>query len=139
MSAAPVFALAPRLAATGVPIADLPLCALILKADARWPWVILVPQVADITEWHQLSAADAAQLSVEMSRLSAAIGAEPGVEKVNIAALGNQVPQLHIHIVGRWVGDPAWPEPVFGVAGKLAYTDDALAERRARILAAIGA
>ena len=115
------FVLHPRLAVGGDLVTDLALCRVLLKDDVRWPWLILVPRRADLVELHHLSASDAAILMMEIRRASVAIAAVAGVAKVNIGALGNEVPQLHIHVVGRWPGDPAWPGPVWGVAGKVPY------------------
>lgn len=133
-----VFVLDPRLEKTGVCIAHLQLCQVIIKQDARWPWVILVPARIDLREWHDLESADRALLSEEIALASKAIAAEPGVEKVNVAALGNQVAQLHVHIVGRWQGDPAWPGAVFGAPGKTDYPPDVLAQRSERLRMALG-
>jgi diadenosine tetraphosphate (Ap4A) HIT family hydrolase len=115
------FALHPRLAAGGTFVTDLALCRVSLKDDCRWPWLVLVPRRADLTELHQLTEADAGLLMREIRRASAAIAAVEGVAKVNVGALGNEVPQLHIHVVGRWPGDPAWPGPIWGAAGKKLY------------------
>jgi diadenosine tetraphosphate (Ap4A) HIT family hydrolase len=127
------FTLDERLAQGGVEIAQLPLCVALLKQDARWPWAILIPRRAHLTEVHQLSTHDSAQLMREIRGLCAAITAEAGVEKVNVAALGNVVRQLHVHVVGRWAGDPCWPDPVFGAPGKTAYTQQARISRVARL------
>lgn len=129
------FTLNARLAQGGVEVARLALCVVLLKHDARWPWLILVPRRADLVEAHALSDADHSTLWREVRAASHAIAQEPGVAKVNIAALGNEVPQLHVHVVGRWPGDAAWPAPVFGVAGKTAYSGDALETRLARLRA----
>lgn len=115
------FTLHPRLAATGSVVSDLALCRVILKDDSRWPWLILVPRRADLGELHDLSTADAGLLMDEIRRASAALAKIENVTKVNVGALGNEVPQLHVHVIGRWPGDPAWPAPVWGVAGKAAY------------------
>jgi diadenosine tetraphosphate (Ap4A) HIT family hydrolase len=119
------FALHPRLAAGGRVVTDLALCTVLLRDDCRWPWLIMVPRRTDLSELHQLTEADSATLMQEIRRASAAIAACDGVAKVNVGALGNEVPQLHIHVVGRWPDDPAWPGPVWGVAGKTPYTADA--------------
>ena len=116
----------PRLAAGGTLIADLALCRVLLKDDSRWPWLILIPRRADLTELHHLTSFDAAALMAEIQRASAAIATLDGVAKVNVGALGNEVPQLHIHVVGRWPGDPAWSGPIWGVAGKTPYAPAAL-------------
>jgi diadenosine tetraphosphate (Ap4A) HIT family hydrolase len=119
------FALHPRLAAGGRPVIDLQLCSVLLRDDSRWPWLIMVPRRPDLSELHQLTKADAAMLMDEIRATSASIGQLDGVAKVNVGMLGNEVPQLHIHVVGRWPGDPAWPGPVWGVAGKAPYAPDA--------------
>jgi diadenosine tetraphosphate (Ap4A) HIT family hydrolase len=129
------FALNPRLAAGGRLVTDLPLCTVLLRDDSRWPWLIMVPRREDMSELHQLSDPDAAALMQEIRAASAAIAACEGVAKVNVGMLGNEVPQLHIHVVGRWPGDPAWPGPVWGVAGKTPYAPDA-AEALIRLLRA---
>lgn len=115
------FTLHPRLAATGSVVSDLALCRVILKDDSRWPWLILVARRADLGELHDLSEADAAMLMQDVRRASAVVAGLDGVTKVNVGALGNEVPQLHVHVIGRWPGDPAWPAPVWGVSGKVAY------------------
>jgi diadenosine tetraphosphate (Ap4A) HIT family hydrolase len=137
MSAA--FVLHPRLEVGGIFVADLALSRVMLKSDARWPWLILVPRAADVSEIHDLLALQRRQLMEEIAVCSRAVHAEAGIEKVNVAALGNQVAQLHVHVVGRWAGDPAWPDAVFGLAGKTAYSDQALAARLARIQAQLAA
>jgi diadenosine tetraphosphate (Ap4A) HIT family hydrolase len=119
------FALHPRLAAGGRVVTDLALCTVLLRDDRRWPWLIMVPRRADLSELHELADADAPTLMQEINRASAAIATCNGVTKVNVGMLGNEVPQLHIHVVGRWAGDPAWPGPVWGVAGKEPYEADA--------------
>ena len=125
------FSLHPRLAADTSLIADWPLCRVLLMEDARWPWAILVPRRAGLTDIIDLSEADRAPLMEEMARMGAAIRALPGVAKLNVAALGNQVAQLHVHVIGRHPGDAAWPDPVWGKGAPEAY-DPA---RKAAILA----
>ena len=108
------FSLHPRLAADTSFIADWPLCRVLLMEDARWPWAILVPRRANLTDIIDLAAADRAILMEDMARMGALIRALPGVAKLNVAALGNQVAQLHVHVIGRHPGDAAWPDPVWG-------------------------
>ncbi|GAV21057.1 HIT domain protein [Mariprofundus micogutta] len=90
------------------------LCTLLLLNDSNYPWFILVPQREGITEIHQLSEADQQQLMRESSMLASCIEKEFNADKINIAALGNMVPQLHIHHIVRYKSDPAWPAPVWG-------------------------
>ena len=126
------FALHPRLAGDTVAVADLPLCRLLLMNDAQYPWFILVPRRDGAREIYQLADADQQQLLRESAALSRAAMDAFGGEKLNVAALGNVVPQLHVHHVVRHAGDPAWPRPVWGVHPPRAYAD---AERAARLAA----
>ena len=103
-------------------VGQFPLCALLLLNDANYPWFILVPQREGITEIHQLSEEDQQQLMRESSLLAAAIEKEFNADKINIAALGNMVPQLHIHHIVRYKSDPAWPAPVWGKFPAIPYT-----------------
>src|SRR6185437_15105861 len=92
-----------------------------LMNDARYPWLILVPRRAEVTEITELTAAERTLLMEEMARAGEVVRALPGVAKLNIGALGNLVPQLHIHVVGRRPGDPAWPGPVWGHSPAVPY------------------
>ena len=102
------------------------LCQLLLMKDANYPWCILVPDRENISEIHQLKKSDQLQLIRESSILSAALEKGFNADKINIAALGNIVPQLHIHHVVRYRNDKAWPGPVWGAFGKKAYSERAL-------------
>lgn len=102
-------------------VARLGLCQLRLMQDARWPWLLLVPQRADVTEVFELTPLDQAMLTFEMNLCAQALKTASGCAKINIGALGNQVRQLHLHIVGRNEGDPAWPGPVWGVGKAETY------------------
>jgi diadenosine tetraphosphate (Ap4A) HIT family hydrolase len=120
--AQPPFVLEPRLAAGAFDVCRLDLCHVLLKDDARWPWLILVPERRGLRELHDLTETDAAQLSREVRAASRAVAALPEVQKVNVGALGNVVRQLHVHVVGRAEGDGAWPDPVWGVKGREPYS-----------------
>jgi Diadenosine tetraphosphate (Ap4A) hydrolase and other HIT family hydrolases len=135
----PTFALDPRLAADGRLLAHAPLCELLLMEDARYPWCVLVPRRAGVTELFQLGMADRAQLWHESACLSQALLAEFHGDKLNVAALGNVVPQLHLHHIVRHVGDDAWPGPVWGRHPPRPYASDAQAVVCARLLAALPA
>lgn len=126
------FALHPRLAADTFTLGDFPLCRLLLMNDAQYPWFILVPRRENAREIYQLADADQQQLLRESARLSRAVMEEFRGDKLNVAALGNVVPQLHVHHVVRYSGDPAWPAPVWGRHPPRPYTD---VERDARIAA----
>ncbi len=123
------FALDPRLAADSLFVADGPLSQVRLMDDARFPWLLLVPRVADATEWIDLDGGQQRLLLAEINQLSQLLRVEPGVHKLNIGALGNIVRQLHVHLVGRHEGDPAWPGPVWG-SGAAQLFDEAERERR---------
>ena len=92
--------------------------------DSNYPWFILVPDRDDITEIHQLNETDQQQLISESSALSSIIGKRFNADKINIAALGNLVPQLHIHHIVRYKNDAAWPAPVWGKLPAKAYTEE---------------
>ncbi|MGV8959303.1 MAG: HIT domain-containing protein [Stenotrophomonas sp.] len=118
-----------RLAADSVFIADGPLSQIHLVNDARFPWVILVPRVPGASEWIDLDGAQQRLLLAEINQISQHIKQKPGVTKLNIGALGNIVPQLHIHVVGRHPEDAAWPDPVWGFGAAQRFDADVLAER----------
>ena len=120
------FALDPGLAADTFVVGETPLSQVLLMNDARYPWLILVPWRCDITEPFELSEADQAQLWRESMRLGEAMKAHFAANKLNIAALGNQVAQLHVHHIARFHADDAWPGPVWGVGSAVPYSEAAL-------------
>ncbi|HEY2071752.1 MAG TPA: HIT domain-containing protein [Rhizomicrobium sp.] len=120
------FVLHERLTADTAPVADWALSRVLLMNDARYPWLILVPRRAGLVELHDLKHAERLVLMEEMARAGAGLKTLPGIAKINTGALGNLVPQLHIHVVARRVGDPAWPGPVWGHSPAVAYDEDAL-------------
>ena len=108
------------------PVASLPLSEARLQDDARWPWIILIPRRPGARELEHLAAADRNLLMEEQMAACAAVravgsGLGRAVEKLNIAALGNVTPQLHVHVIGRRADDEAWPRPVWGVGEARAY------------------
>ncbi|WP_386079993.1 HIT domain-containing protein [Vreelandella sp. F11] len=131
------FELDERLAADTFPIADLPLSRALLMNDARYPWVILVPRHASISEVFELSADDQQQLWRETTQLGDAMKTALGGDKVNIASLGNVVSQLHVHVVLRRHGDATWPAPVWGNGSPTPYDLDSQAQLRDQLLALI--
>ena len=142
MNPGPPFQLDPRLAAASVAVAALPLCEVRLQNDSRWPWLVLVPRRSSLTEMDDLPAPDRAQLmeeAVAAGRAVRALGQAQGrpVEKLNLGALGNIVPQLHLHVVGRRADDPAWPGPVWGVGRPEPYAPAVLEQARAAVAAAL--
>ena len=124
-----MFELDDRLKADTVKIGELTLCRVLLMNDAQYPWVILVPRRENVREVFELSEADQHQLSVESSAVAQAMAEYFKAEKMNVAALGNMVPQLHIHHIARFRDDAAWPKPVWGVHPPTAYGEAELAER----------
>ena len=127
------FALDPRLQADTRPVAMLPLCELRLMDDARYPWLILVPRRAGVTEIADLTESEQAQLWREANQAAAALRAVAPCDKLNLGALGNIVRQLHLHVVARTEGDAAWPGPVWGSGATVPYAADALAARLAAL------
>lgn len=96
-------------------VCDLPLCQLLRYNDVRYPWFLLVPRIPDAVELYMLSCEQQNQIMIEISLVSRFLKEVLGVHKINVGALGNMVPQLHIHVIGREIGDVAWPGPVWGV------------------------
>ncbi len=123
------WSLHPRLAADTAPVGNFVLSRLLLSNDANYPWLILVPRRADIREIHDLSEADQQQLLRESMLLSRALMTAFSPAKLNIAALGNMVPQLHLHHIARYDNDSAWPAPVWGRVPAIDYDEAARSER----------
>jgi len=115
------FTLHPQLAADTVPVGSLPLSRVLLANDANYPWLILVPRRPGLVELIDLDEAAQVLLLGEIAAAARALKAITGCDKLNIAALGNQVPQLHVHVIARRHGDKAWPKPVWGAAEPTAY------------------
>jgi diadenosine tetraphosphate (Ap4A) HIT family hydrolase len=121
------FVLHPRLEADTAYAANWPLSRVLVMNDARYRWLILVPRRPDKIELFDLDASDRAQLTEETTRAAQTLKRLTGAAKINIGALGNLVPQLHIHVVARSPGDPAWPGPVWGHSPAVPYDDGARA------------
>jgi len=133
------FSLHPQLAADCLEIGDWPLCRLLRMNDRTYPWLILVPRRAGMREIIDLPRADQARLMEEIAVASDVLRRETGADKLNVAALGNAVPQLHVHVIGRFTTDPAWPRPIWGVVPPAPLDDTAESERlkwRAALFAA---
>lgn len=127
----------PRLAEDTVEIGRFELCRVLLMNDANWPWFILLPDRTGVSEIYQLSAADQQQLMRESSLLAEALVRAFQPDKLNIAALGNVVPQLHIHHVARYRHDPAWPAPVWGKVPAIRYSKEGMEAAAGKLLAAL--
>ncbi|MEN1727629.1 MAG: HIT family protein [Pseudomonadota bacterium] len=115
------FTLDPRLKADSMPVLDLPLCSLRLMNDQRFPWLLLIPRRSGMEEILDLSREDQQQLWVEIRQVTRAMQALLAPDKLNVAALGNQVRQLHVHVIARYQDDDAWPAPVWGVGSPVDY------------------
>jgi diadenosine tetraphosphate (Ap4A) HIT family hydrolase len=131
----PDFTLDPQLATDSLRVADLPLSAVRLMRDANYPWCLLIPRRGGLSELLDLDANDQIQLMREIAQVGEALRRTLRCDKLNVAALGNMVRQLHVHVIARTHGDPAWPRPVWGAVPAKAYTEDE-AERLAQRLAA---
>ena len=133
------FQLDSRLAADTIPVGDLALSSVLLLNDARFPWFVLVPRIGGASEVTDLTEEQSVQLMQEI-RIAAGVMMELSrPDKVNVGALGNIVAQLHVHVVGRFRSDPAWPGPVWGHGSRTPYPDhaaSALIERAATLFAA---
>ncbi|MBO4225914.1 HIT domain-containing protein [Bradyrhizobium neotropicale] len=110
-----------RLKEDTIDIGDLPLCRVLVIKDANYPWLLLVPRREGAVEIIDLEGVEQAHLMTEISRVARALKDITKCDKLNIAALGNAVPQLHVHIIARRTSDAAWPRPVWGVAPPLAH------------------
>jgi diadenosine tetraphosphate (Ap4A) HIT family hydrolase len=97
------------------------LSQVLILNEARFPWLLLVPRRANVVELIDLEPADQVQLTMEITRAGGALRAITGCDKLNVAAIGNIVSQLHVHIVARWRTDAAWPRPVWGLLPPQAY------------------
>ncbi|HOV97271.1 MAG TPA: HIT family protein [Thermomonas sp.] len=119
----------PQLADDSTPVIELALCEVRLMDDANHPWLILIPKVADAVEIIDLSPAQRAQLTTEIDTAARALKALFKPDKLNVAALGNLVPQLHVHVIARYQNDIAWPRPVWGAANARPYEPEELIAR----------
>ncbi len=133
-----MYALHPQLANETVPVCDLDLCRVLLSKDANYPWLVLSPRRDGLRDLHDLNDADGIAVLDEIRRCSQVLVDLYRPDKMNVAALGNQVPQLHIHIIARFTADPAWPGPVWGRVPAAAYDDAARDALISRLRAALG-
>lgn len=132
-----MFELDSRLQQDTVKIGTFELSLVLMHRDANYPWCILVPQREEVREIHHLSAEDQAQLIYESSHLAEVMTDIFTPVKMNIAALGNQVPQLHLHHIARFKEDAAWPRPVWGAVEAKAFEEDELNRRLRRLRSAL--
>ena len=106
-------------------VGDAALSRVLLMNDARFPWLILVPRINGLRDFHEVPTEHRPSLFGEIESASTVVKELIGADKINVAALGNQVPQLHVHVIGRLKSDEAWPGPVWGVGTAIPYDDSA--------------
>jgi diadenosine tetraphosphate (Ap4A) HIT family hydrolase len=131
------FALDPSLEADTHAIGELAFSQLLLMDDARFPWLILVPRICGARELIDLDEGDQRSLIGEISLVGRVLETLLRPDKLNVAALGNVVPQLHVHMIARYTNDAAWPKPVWGVGERVAYADEARLSRIAQLRTAL--
>jgi diadenosine tetraphosphate (Ap4A) HIT family hydrolase len=132
-----MFRLDPRLEQDTVPLAKLSLAHVLLMCDARYPWLILVPEKPDLRELHDLGSADRTQLIEEITQVSRVLEQLFKPDKINVGALGNIVRQLHIHVIARRIDDSAWPGPAWGQGAAVPYSAEALVATQERLITAL--
>lgn len=123
------FELHPQLEADTVEVGDMELCRVLLMNDSRYPWLILVPKRPKIVEVYELDTEDQVELAYEVTRVGKVMMELLDGHKLNVAALGNMVPQFHVHIIVRQEDDPAWPAPVWGHSPAVPHTSTQLENR----------
>lgn len=132
------FHLDPRLSADSFHLGEMPLSSVYLKDDSRFAWIVIVPRRAEMRELVDLDETDTATLTHEIRSISRALQAEVAHDKLNVAAIGNIVMQLHVHIVARSIGDAAWPGPIWGVGSSEPYAGETGQHLAARLQARLG-
>ena len=134
----PTFSLHPKLAADTIALAEWGLCRVLLMNDSNFPWLVLVPARPGLKDFHDLAPADHGPAMAEIGRASRALDLAFRPHKLNVAALGNVVPQLHIHVVARFTHDAAWPRPIWGVVPAKPYSAAELTAMTARLKTLLG-
>ena len=124
-----LFSLHPQLARDTLFVTDLALCRVLLMNDARYPWCILVPRIHDVREIFDLPASAQAAMWREVNLCTERLATLTRADKMNVATLGNLVPQLHIHVIARSSGDATWPQPVWGKGEAQPYSAPAGTKR----------
>lgn len=128
-----MFRLHERLAAETFEVVRWPLCRVLLMNDRTYPWLILVPEREGLKDLHDLEPADHGTVMAETGRAARALQRLFHPDKINVAALGNVVPQLHVHVIARFTTDAAWPRPVWGVRAPEPYDETGARETIARL------
>ncbi|HLS68635.1 MAG TPA: HIT family protein [Kiloniellales bacterium] len=124
-----VFELHSDLARDAVAVSRLRLSRLLLMNEARWPWLLLVPERLDLRDLHDLEPLEQYRLCDEITACSQVLQRLYKADKINVAALGNMTPQLHVHVIARFTDDPAWPKPIWGALPVEPYSQAALEAR----------
>ena len=132
------FTVHPQLAKDSAVVGDLQLSRVLLMNNTRFPWLLLVPRLPGIREFIDLPDREQAVMWSEILAVSRVVTALYKPDKLNTCAIGNMVPQLHVHIIARYQADEAWPKPVFGFAPPVPYAPEALQSEIARIAAGLG-
>jgi diadenosine tetraphosphate (Ap4A) HIT family hydrolase len=122
----------PRLLADTISLVQLTLCEVRLMRDSENPWLVLIPNRADVSEWHELSAPSRQQLSDEIAHCSEVLSSLFKPKKINVGMLGNIVPQFHVHVIARFERDRAWPGPIWGTKAAKEYTEDSALIKKLR-------
>ncbi len=130
------FTLHQKLAEDTLPVTELELSSVLLMNDARFPWCIVVPRLAGLRDLHEVPAASKHQLLAEIDGVAEALQTLTRAYKMNVAALGNMVEQLHVHVIARQQTDAAWPGPVWGVGEAVSYDPEAAAALVSKLQAA---
>lgn len=133
------FALHPDLIRDTLEVTRFSLCRVGIMNDSTYPWLILSPMLPGLRDFHDVPAGLHGQLMAEIGRVSQALQKIFTPDKINVAALGNVTPQLHIHVIARSAADPAWPKPVWGIVPIKPYAADVMSATVARIRAALDA
>ncbi len=120
------FELNERLAQDSYEVDDLDLCQVRLMNDSAYPWLILIPRRPGLENFHDLAEEDLATMTQELAKACRALESIYKPDKINVASLGNEVPQLHFHVIARFESDAAWPGPVWGVQPAKPYQQEAL-------------
>ena len=132
-----MFELDKRLASDTIVVGNFPLSVVLMSRDSRYPWCILVPRIANITESYQLTAEQQQQLCLESAMVAETLMSEFNGDSMNVAALGNVVSQLHVHHIVRFTNDETWPGPIWGVGQAVPYSNEALMTMKSRIVAVL--
>ena len=132
------WSLHPQLARDTIAIGDLALSRVLVVNDANWPWLLLVPRRPDASEIIDLDEVERAQLMTEIARVAHALKEVTACDKLNVAALGNVVPQLHVHVIARRAGDAGWPKPIWGAVPARPYPSGEAEALAAKVAARLG-